>query len=152
MNALPIPELAIVAIVCVVMLALRAVLRVTPVPFAPRPDDFRPSRAAMPLERLRARLIATCVIFALISVPLILKLVPPNGVYGFRTSITRASDANWYQANLFSGLALLTAAAASAALLVAIPARTPRWAVWSAYLLPVGAAVIASFLYLSRLA
>ena len=151
MDAIPIPELAVVVLASVVLLAIRAAVRVTPVPFAPRPDDFRPSRAAMPPERLRARLIATCVIFALISVPLILKLVPPNGVYGFRTSITRASDANWYQANFFSGLALLVAATTSATLLVAIPARMPRWAVWSAYLFPVGAAFAASLAYISRL-
>jgi len=31
-------------------------------------------------ERKRARLIASCIVFALISIPLILKIVPPNGM------------------------------------------------------------------------
>ena len=66
-------------------------------------------------ERRRARLIASCIVFALISIPLILRVVPPNGVYGFRNSTTLSSKAIWYPANAFAGWALLVAAAVSAA-------------------------------------
>ena len=44
-------------------------------------------------ERKRARLIASCIVFALISIPLILKIVPPNGIYGFRNTVTLSSKA-----------------------------------------------------------
>jgi len=43
----------------------------------------------MAAERYRWRLVASCIVIAAIHVPLILRLVPPNGSYGFRTDLTR---------------------------------------------------------------
>ena len=46
----------------------------------------------------------------LASVPLVLKLVPRNGVYGFRTRRTVESDEVWYPANRAAGIAMIVAA------------------------------------------
>jgi uncharacterized membrane protein len=57
--------------------------------------------------------VATGVVAAA-AVPLILKLVPPNKVYGVRTARTLADRDLWFRANRFAGWAFLVAAAVSA--------------------------------------
>jgi uncharacterized membrane protein len=49
-------------------------------------------------------LIAPLLIVA-VSLPLALSLVEPNGVYGYRTAESMASEAAWYSANRASGIA-----------------------------------------------
>jgi|SRR5713226_2269525 len=44
-----------------------------------------------------------------LGIPLALKLVPPNRVYGYRTATTFASPEAWYQVNFATGLALIAA-------------------------------------------
>ena len=44
-----------------------------------------------------------------LAIPLILKIVPRNPIYGFRTRLTMSSDDAWYYANRISGIALLAA-------------------------------------------
>lgn len=53
-------------------------------------------------------------ITAAISVPLVLRWVPPNGLYGFRVPATLADRRVWYAANAASGGWLLLATVASA--------------------------------------
>src|SRR5262245_14838748 len=55
----------------------------------------RESKDPIAVERHRWQLVASCVLIVAISIPLIFKLVPPNGVYGFRTSLTRRSSDIW---------------------------------------------------------
>lgn len=112
----------------------------------------REGREPMAAERYRARLVVSSVAIAAISIPLILKMVPPNGVYGFRTSVTRSNVEIWYSANAFMGWALLAAAVASAGALALLPAASNRWRLLATFLLPVLLAVLASFMYLDRLA
>ena len=100
---------------------------------------------------MRARLFASCVLVAIISVPLILGVVPPNGIYGFRTAVTRSSRAIWYPANAFMGWALLVAAVISAVLLTILPATVKRWLLLATFLVPMLGAIAASFVYLNRL-
>jgi len=38
-------------------------------------------------------------ILIVLSIPLLLQKIPPNGVYGFRMSKTMSSDEMWYRAN-----------------------------------------------------
>jgi hypothetical protein len=90
------------------------------------------------------------VLLVIVSIPLILHLVPPNGIYGFRTGATR-SPAIWYPANAFMGWALSIAAVASVTLLVLLPTTTKRWALWAAFVAPMAAAIGLSFAYLSQL-
>ena len=90
----------------------------------------------MAAERYRWRLVASCVVIAAISVPLILRMVPLNGVYGFRTSLTQSSTDIWYPANAFMGWALLAAAVISAGALAFLPATARRWLILATFLLP----------------
>jgi SdpI/YfhL protein family len=48
-------------------------------------------------------------VFALIAIPLMLRRVPRNVVYGFRTPATLASDEVWYDVNAHFGRGLLIA-------------------------------------------
>ena len=91
-------------------------------------------------------------IIGVLSIPMILKMVPPNPIYGFRTPSTLANEALWYRANTFAGWALLVASLASAMLLVAIsrgvlPAAIPEVA---AFVVPTVIAVVASLVYLRK--
>ena len=100
---------------------------------------------------MRARLFASCVLVAIISVRLILGVVPPNGIYGFRTAVTLSSRAVWYPANAFAGWALLSAASVSATLLAILPGTGRRWLPWAILSAPIFGAVVASFAYVSYL-
>ncbi len=87
----------------------------------------------------------------LISIPLILETVPPNGVYGFRTRYTMSSPSIWYPANAFAGWTLLVAGIVSIALLWTLPAPAKRWQLWASFLGPTLGAFIASLWYLQHL-
>lgn len=102
-------------------------------------------------ESKRVQLVASCILFVAISVPLILHLVPPNGMYGFRTPATRSSPAIWYPANAFAGWTLLVASVASGILLLRLPVPVKRWQLWAAFLGPILAGVGLSFVYLDYL-
>jgi len=152
MDVIPAPEIVVGLIIVLVFLGVRALWRVRPVPFAPRPGDFRQARQERTDTRqMRARLIASCVIFAIISIPLIFRVVSPNDIYGFRTGTTQLSGAVWYPANAFMGWALLVAALVSATLLVVLPGAVRRWLLWATFLVPMLGAIVASFAYLGRL-
>jgi hypothetical protein len=66
---------------------------------------------------LRALFIGLPALTFALGIPLVLKLVPPNRFYGFRTTASYSSADAWYQINFATGLALL-AAGAVAGLLV----------------------------------
>ena len=55
------------------------------------------------------------------SIPLILRAVPPNRWYGFRTTRTLSNEALWFRANHFAGCAFLIAAGTTAVVLVLAP-------------------------------
>jgi len=46
-------------------------------------------------------------LLVLIAVPLALRLVPRNVIYGFRTRTTRASEEIWFSANAYFGRRLI---------------------------------------------
>ena len=66
---------------------------------------------------LRILFIALPALTFALGIPLVLRLVPPNPFYGFRTTTTYSSADAWYQINFATGLALV-AAGAVAGLLV----------------------------------
>jgi SdpI/YfhL protein family len=149
MDVIPVPEIAVAVVVVVAMLGARALWGVNPVPLIPGTGTLRRRQEGMEgTQQMRARLIASCVMWVLISVPLILKLVPPNGIYGFRIPATQASRAIWYPANAFMGWALSAAAVVSATLLLALPPTAKRPVLWAAFLAPMFGAIAASFLYM----
>ena len=89
-------------------------------------------------------------LFAIIAIPLALRMIGPNAWYGFRTPETLADPELWYSANAFAGRAMLVAAIVSAVLLWLRPA----WFAFgvftnlAAVVLPSVGALIASFVYL----
>ena len=46
----------------------------------------------------------------LVSVPMVMRRLPPNGIYGFRTPKTLSNPQIWYQANRLAGLNLIVGA------------------------------------------
>ena len=61
------------------------------------------------------------VLIAALSIPLALKLVPPNRLYGVRTAQTLADRQAWFQVNRFAGFALIVAAATAMCFYIADP-------------------------------
>ena len=97
-------------------------------------------------------LLAICIITALTALPLALRLVPPNCVYGFRTRFTRSSREVWYDANAFAGCAMLAASIASAFILLAGAAQLGNgWGPAAVVFVPMALATLAGFVYLRHL-
>jgi uncharacterized membrane protein len=66
-------------------------------------------------------LLIVCALLFLLSAPLVLRLVPPNRLYGFRTRKTLSSPEIWYPANVFAGYALMLAAAVTGLIISCVP-------------------------------
>ncbi len=95
----------------------------------------------------------TAAVFALIAIPLMLRKVPRNVVYGFRTRSTLASDEVWYDVNAHFGRGLLIASILSVVamfFLYSIPVAPQRFLTLSLVVLvaPVAIATIATTRYL----
>jgi energy-converting hydrogenase Eha subunit B len=58
---------------------------------------------------LRAMFIGLPILTLALGLPLALQLVPPNRLYGFRTTTTFSSPEAWYDVNYATGIALLAA-------------------------------------------
>lgn len=52
-------------------------------------------------------LAGTGVVFMALAIPLMMRRVPPNPLYGLRVTATFAEEAVWYEANARSGRGLL---------------------------------------------
>ena len=100
----------------------------------------------------RASLLLACAVTALACVPLILRKVPPNRFYGFRTPATLSSPEVWYPVNAFSGWALLVTATVSFVLVCLLPDEIVEdpWLGAAAFVVPVGLGLVASLLYQRR--
>lgn len=100
----------------------------------------------------RASLLLSCAVTALLSVPLILRKIPPNRFYGFRTRATLSGPDVWYPVNAFSGWALLVASAVSFVIvcLLSDDALENQWLGAAAFIVPVGLSLVASLLYQQR--
>ena len=64
-------------------------------------------------EKGLVTILACNALFALVSLPLVLRKVPRNGFYGYRTRATLGSDFVWYEANAYFGWRFLIASAAT---------------------------------------
>ena len=95
-------------------------------------------------------LLMVCAVIFVLCIPLVLKLVPPNRLYGFRTHVTLSRPDVWYPANVFAGYALMFATAVTALIISCGPQLSPGMtaAVFVALVL---AATTASFAYLKRI-
>jgi len=95
-------------------------------------------------------LLVPCGIIAVATIPLMLNLVPPNRVYGFRTKETLANRGLWFRANRFAGFAFFIAAGMSAAVLLAFPEYASGLAGTAVLVVPLGIALAASLAYARR--
>jgi len=59
------------------------------------------------IQSLAALISGSGLLIALLAIPLILRRVPPNMLYGVRTKAAFASDADWYRINAQGGRYLL---------------------------------------------
>lgn len=59
------------------------------------------------MDMLRNFYVATGGLLVVLSVPLILRLVGPNGWYGFRVKATLENPELWYDVNVYSGWRML---------------------------------------------
>lgn len=59
-------------------------------------------------------------LFSLMSIPLILRKIPPNPVYGYRSRTTLGDERIWYEANAYFGVRFLIANVLSAFLAVVL--------------------------------
>ena len=96
-------------------------------------------------------LLAACILTAATSVPLALRLVPPNSIYGFRTRFTRSDPRVWYDANAFVGRLMVAASIASAATLLWSPLPVEGWIPTAVVLIPMALVTLAGFVYLRHL-
>ena len=71
-------------------------------------------------EKSLVTILVCSVVFALVSIPLILRRVPPNPVYGYRTRATLSDKALWYEVNAYFGSRFLLASLLSACIAVAL--------------------------------
>jgi uncharacterized membrane protein len=99
-------------------------------------------------------LLIACVLIGTISVPLVLKLIPPNPIYGVRTERTESREDIWYSVNRFAGKALLVAVGVTMLLLLVYSNTLLRswWAQLAVFVIPIGAAVGAILAYERRVA
>ena len=98
-------------------------------------------------------LLVACVIVATAALPLMLRLIPPNPLYGMRTERTVTQETAWFDVNAYVGRALLIAMGA-AALLIMVYQGTwvrPAWAQHAVFVLAIAAAVVAALAYERRL-
>jgi hypothetical protein len=87
---------------------------------APRPrSTCAASSADMSVyEKSLLTFLGCDLLLAMIAIPLMLRKVRRNVVYGFRTRLTLSDDAVWYEANAHFGWRLFLASLASAAAIV----------------------------------
>lgn len=151
MDLIPVPELVVIFVIAVIVRGLGMLWRHMAPGSRGAGSVRQPAERLSENQRKQVQLVASCVLLVIISIPLILGVVPPNGVYGFRTGRTQSSPAIWYAANAFMGWALSAAAVVSAVGLLMLPVTVKRWLLWATFLLPVFGAILASFAYLDRL-
>jgi uncharacterized membrane protein len=94
-------------------------------------------------------LMVSAVVFVL-CIPLVLKLVPPNRLYGFRNRKTLSRPDIWYPANGFAGYALMLAAAVTALIISCVPQVSELRAAAILVVLLI-CATAASFAYVKRI-
>lgn len=72
-----------------------------------------------------ALLLGAAAITALIALPLALRKIPRNRLYGIRTRRTLADDRVWYETNAYGGRCLIVASGVTIATLVILYGLTP---------------------------
>ncbi|MEZ5541047.1 MAG: SdpI family protein [Pseudomonadota bacterium] len=69
--------------------------------------------------------IGVSLVLVALAIPLVLRRVPPNPVYGFRTRATQADAALWREANAYFGRLLIAATAIACAFAITVRFTLP---------------------------
>lgn len=98
-------------------------------------------------------LLVACVIVAAVAVPLMLRLIPQNPVYGVRTERTLTQESAWFDVNAFGGRALLVASGIAGLLIMAYQGTWLRsgWAQVAVFVIAMVAAVVATLVFERKL-
>ena len=98
-------------------------------------------------------LLIACAILAAFAVPLMLRLIPPNPIYGLRTERTLTQSAAWFEVNAFGGRALLIAAGLAALVIMVYQGTWLRsgWLQLLVLLVAVAGAVVATLAFERKL-
>ena len=93
------------------------------------------------------------ILIAILAIPLALKLVPPNRIYGYRTTQTLANREVWFHLNRVAGVALIAGAAAALAIYFYQPqlASGESFAGVLVLIVPVLAALAVTAIYARRI-
>lgn len=99
-------------------------------------------------------LLLICALVAIAAIPLTLRLVPRNPIYGLPTERALANDDTWFRVNAFAGKALLVGSGLAALLVMVYNGTLLRsgWAQLFVVVLCLAVAVGAAFVYDQRLA
>jgi hypothetical protein len=84
-------------------------------------------------------------ILIVLSVPLILRWIPRNRLYGFRIAATLANDSAWYDANALSGRHMLALGLVMVALEFVLPIATRTLALRTVGILGLAVIVVADW-------
>ncbi len=97
-------------------------------------------------------LLVACIILAAVAIPLMLRLIPQNRIYGVRTVRTLTQASTWFEVNAYGGRALLVAAGAAALLIMFYQGTWLRsgWAQLAVLVVAIAAAVVATLVYERR--
>jgi uncharacterized membrane protein len=98
-------------------------------------------------------LLVACVIVAALAVPLMLRLIPQNPIYGVRTERTLTQQSVWFEVNAFGGRALLIAAGVAALVIMVYQGTWLRsgWAQLAVFVLAIAAAIVATLVFERKL-
>lgn len=98
-------------------------------------------------------LLIAVALIAVAAVPLLLRLIPQNPLYGVPTERTLDDEKLWFTVNAFAGKAVLIACGVVALLLILYQGTWLRssWAQVAAFVVPLGMAVGAVIAYERRL-
>jgi hypothetical protein len=101
--------------------------------------------------------IASGIMLAALSVPMILKIIPPNGLYGFRVKKTMENPNIWYPVNAYSGKLLLAASLVQILISIGlyiipdISLEVYSYAILAVWVVIFTVVIVASFRYLNSL-
>ena len=105
-----------------------------------------------PLASLNLMTLVLPLINVVVALPLALRKVPPNRLYGFRTKRTLSDTQLWYEANARGGINLVVASAvALAARFFLMQTMEPAIASFTSMAVLIGAMLIACFLSMAQL-
>ncbi len=109
------------------------------------------------METIRLLYVGSGLLLTALSVPMILRRVPPNPLYGFRVPSTLRDPALWYAANRYAGWRLALTGILTAAASIAF-SRIPglsvddyAWACLAVVGLGLGLTLVQAFAFLRRL-